>query len=237
MAETASARAVPNARHTHPIDAASITTTNFATTVYGLTTTSIDPDDATAAGTATTVSRSDHQHQFTCAAPVAIGTANAEGVATTAARSDHVHDLAAGVIDSATFFTDGVITAAKVNHEAWTTATPTFTNVTLGTGGTSSMAYIQIGRTVHFRAGFTLGTGGAATGEISLTLPVNSSAGRRFVGVAGATGPLGATYAGVATIGASSVIFYSVSSWAATSPFTWASGHELTVSGTYEAAS
>ncbi len=92
----------------------SLTTTKFATSIYAGTPTAIDPDDAGAAGTATTVARGDHQHQFTCAAPVAVGTANAEGVATTMARSDHVHDLAAGVIDSHTFFAAGVVNTAAL---------------------------------------------------------------------------------------------------------------------------
>lgn len=61
--------------------------------VYGGTPTSIDPDDAGAAGTAITVSRSDHQHQATAATAVALtNTAtSSEGVATTWSRSDHVH--------------------------------------------------------------------------------------------------------------------------------------------------
>lgn len=237
MAVTESARSIDGARHTHDTAAGAITTTDLATSVYGGTPTAIDPDDAGAAGTATTVSRSDHQHAAACGTPVAVGTALAEGSGTTLARNDHVHELGTGSIDTTAQLADDVVTLAKIASEAWTSATPTFTNVTLGTGGTSSMHWVQIGRTVHFRAGFTLGVGGSVTGEISLTLPTNSSAGRRFVGVAGATGPLGATYVGVATLGTSTVIFYSTTSWAATAPFTWASGHELTVSGTYEAAS
>lgn len=93
MATTESERSVPNARHTHELGG--LTTTDFATSVYGGTPPSIDPDDAGAAGTATTVSRSDHQHQFTCATAAALTRTNTpgEGVATTSARSDHVHSL------------------------------------------------------------------------------------------------------------------------------------------------
>ena len=65
----------------------------LADSVYGGTPTTIDPDDAGAAGTAATVSRSDHQHQFTTATASALTetTTSGEGSAATAARSDHVH--------------------------------------------------------------------------------------------------------------------------------------------------
>jgi hypothetical protein len=215
----------------------SLTTTKFATSIYAGTPTAIDPDDAGAAGTGTTVSRGDHQHAIVTGTPASVGTANAEGAGTGFARDTHVHDIGAGAIDDATLIADGVITAAKTNHEAWTSTSPTFTNVTPGTGFTSSMHWIQIGRTVHFRAGFTLGTGGSAPGVITLTLPVNSSAGRRFLGVGAATGALGATTCGVAVITTSTLTVFSSSSWGTTNPFTWGTGHEFTVSGTYEAAS
>lgn len=239
MAEVESARSVPNRRHTHEfvVPSGGVTTTNFASSVYGGTPTAIDPDDAGAAGTGTTISRSDHQHAIVTGTPASVGTANAEGAGTGFARDTHVHDIGAGAIDDAAMIVDGVITAAKSNHEAWTSATPTFSGITQGTGFTSSMHWIQVGRVVHFRAGFTLGTGGAAAGVITLTLPVNSSAGRRFCGVGAATGPFGATTAGVAVISTSTVVTFSGSSWGGTTnPFTWAAGHEFTVSGTYEAA-
>lgn len=53
----------------------------------------IDPDDTGSAGVSSSASRADHQHQFTTAAPVALGLAgtSSEGIATTSARSDHVH--------------------------------------------------------------------------------------------------------------------------------------------------
>lgn len=212
---------------------------DFNASVYGGTPTSIDPDDAGAAGAATTISRSDHQHQATTGTPASVGTANAEGSGTGFARDDHVHDIANGAIDAAALIADGVITAAKINHEAWTSTTPTFTNVTLGTGGTSSMHHIQIGRTVHFRAGFTLGTGtGDVTGTITLTLPVASSAGRRFLGNAAATdaSALGATFPGVALITATTLTVFATSLWGTTSPMDWTASDEFTVDGTYESA-
>jgi hypothetical protein len=46
---------------------------------------------AAAVGTATDAARSDHKHDITTAAAVAVGTTSAEGTATTLARSDHTH--------------------------------------------------------------------------------------------------------------------------------------------------
>ena len=217
----------------------SLTTTKFATSIYAGTPTTIDPDDAGAAGTGTTVSRGDHQHAIVTGTPASVGTANAEGAGTGFARDTHVHDIGAGAIDDATLIVDGTITAAKINHEAWTSTTPTFTNVTLGTGGTSSMHWIQVGRTVHFRAGFTLGTGtGDVSGTITLNLPVSSSAGRRFCGIAAATdaSALGATFVGVAIISTTTLTVFATSLWGTTSPMDWTASDEFTVSGTYEAA-
>ncbi len=59
---------------------------------YGATASTITPDDSASAGVAATVSRSDHVHANTCAAPSAgLGAADAEGAASTFARSNHVH--------------------------------------------------------------------------------------------------------------------------------------------------
>ncbi len=70
---------------------------------YGATASTIAPDDSAAAGTAATVSRSDHVHANTCAAPSAgLAAADAEGAASTFARSNHVHK--AVVTDNVSFF-------------------------------------------------------------------------------------------------------------------------------------
>lgn len=119
---TESARAVPNAKHTHEfvVAAGGITTTNFASSVYGGTPTAIDPDDAAAAGTATTVSRSDHQHAIVTGTPASVGTANAEGAGTGFARDTHVHDIGNGAIDAAALFAAGVVDTAALGAGAVT---------------------------------------------------------------------------------------------------------------------
>lgn len=244
MAEVESARSVPNARHTHvfTVPDGGISTSHLSTSVYATTTTivGLTPDDTANGGVATTVARGDHRHAVPCAVPVAVGTTLAEGNSTSLSRANHVHELGTGSIDTTAMLADDVVTLAKIASEAWTSATPTFTNVTLGTNGTSSMHWVQIGRTVHFRAGFTLGSGtGNVSGTITLDLPVSSSAGRRFCGIAAGTdaSALGATFVGVAIISTTTLTVFSTSSWGTTTPFDWTNLDEFTVSGTYEAAS
>lgn len=124
MATTESERSVPNARHTHELSG--LTTTDLAASVYGGTPTAIDPDDAGAAGTATTISRSDHQHQATCGAPAALTkTATAsEGSGTSLARDTHVHATSA-------------LPWGVVGSRFSTTTAQTLTSVTSG-GGTAT---------------------------------------------------------------------------------------------------
>ena len=48
---------------------------------------------------------------------------------------------------------------------------PTFTNVNLGTGGTSYFQYKELGDSIIIRAGFVLGTGGSLTGTLQIPIP------------------------------------------------------------------
>jgi hypothetical protein len=77
--------------HDHGIANTTITPAMLASSVYGTSTTTIDPDDAVNHGASTSVSRTDHQHAITAATPTFTGIANAEGSAATFARSDHKH--------------------------------------------------------------------------------------------------------------------------------------------------
>lgn len=73
--------------------AGEITPTELDSTIYGGTPVAIDPDDAGAAGTAATLSRSDHAHEFLTATAVALTetATSSEGTSGDAARADHVH--------------------------------------------------------------------------------------------------------------------------------------------------
>lgn len=78
------------------LDTTALTFTEFGVSIsYALVgaITTIQPDDAAAAGTANTAARGDHKHAIVAAAPTATGvaTAAAEGAATSFARSDHAH--------------------------------------------------------------------------------------------------------------------------------------------------
>jgi hypothetical protein len=131
---------------------------------------------------------------------------------------------------------------------AWTSYTPTLTNITLGTGGTSDFHYAKLGKCVFVRGIITLGTSGTVTGANTVTLPVTASS-DYGVGV-----PMGmviftnnsAYYPGtvfslsttgfrlLATNAAGTIAV--TSDPTSTSPFTWASGHKFLMNFNYEAA-
>lgn len=84
------------------------------------------------------------------------------------------------------------VTAARINNfidndnylkgrtdvydAAWSSYTPTWSNVTVG-NGTNVGKYLQIGKTVLFKASFTFGTtSSAASSPISVSLPVTAAA-------------------------------------------------------------
>jgi hypothetical protein len=136
---------------------------------------------------------------------------------------------------------DGVAWSNISSASAWTTYTPTTTNITVG-NGTWSSSYIQLGKTVHIRVRFTLGSTSAITGAATFSLPITAA------GFAYGTANLnaGSNYQGVAAIsGTTNVVANAVnaagtyavqSSTNATVPATWATGHTISISLTYEAA-
>ena len=75
---------------------------------------------------------------------------------------------------------EAAINAAQASidsHEAaWTSYTPTFGNVTLGSG-TKVGKYKKIGKTVFFYAAFVYGSGSAVTGTITVTTPTTMASG------------------------------------------------------------
>lgn len=76
-----------------------------------------------------------------------------------------------------TFSSGSVLTAAELNSGgAWTTFTPTLSNVTLGTGGTNTGQYSIFNKTLLMRGKFVLGTGGSVTGVIAVSCPVSTLA-------------------------------------------------------------
>lgn len=151
---------------------------------------------------------------------------------------------------------DASITNAKLSTTAgepggaWVTWTPTWENLTKGSGGVVTALYTQVGKTVHARVHFKFGTGSAVSGDISVSLPVPA---RAYAGTGNLTQ--------IGNVGASngSALFFGFVSMANTSkailrmidatpnvaavsvigptiPFTWATDHELTATFTYEAS-
>lgn len=153
-----------------------------------------------------------------------------------------------------TFVALATLTASQLNQirnslkaigDPWTSYTPTTTNITLGTGGTATGAYVEAGKLIHFRVKVVLGTGGALTGSPTVTLPVAASGTRTVNAVvtmfntSAASGT--ATKIGAASNSSTTVLLVRDDASAvlgASSPFgeAWASGDELLITGTYEAA-
>lgn len=127
--------------------------------------------------------------------------------------------------------------------EAWTAFTPSWTNLTVGAGGTNEGYYKQIGKTVFFRVKTILGTS-PSVGAAILALPVTIKAGYgtyQFIGYGffldgAATGyearlnKAGTLYA--VTTSSTYAGHLAVSS---TTPFTWAETDSIEIVGTYEA--
>ncbi|MFD0074249.1 hypothetical protein ACFVIY_17630 [Streptomyces sp. NPDC127166] len=151
-----------------------------------------------------------------------------------------------------------VVTAAYLNAEvrdqftdllaAWTAYTPVWTattNPSLG-NGTLVGKYRKIGRLVNFQIDLTMGTTTTyGSGAWSLTLPfaAAASSGSR-IGVAQALGGsrfggqivISPSAAGTSPFFPASASVSNLSSVAAATPFTWASGNELRITGCYESA-
>jgi hypothetical protein len=132
------------------------------------------------------------------------------------------------------FASGAVLTAAQLNG-AWTDFTPTWTNVTLGTGSSQTWAYIYVPGGMWISGGTSLGTGGSFTGAISMTLP-NSETTRASrpgfnIGMAFFVDASGADSFGNVTCSASdtTLSFYTQAGSLinATTPFTWTTSDVL----------
>ena len=135
---------------------------------------------------------------------------------------------------------------------AWQSWTPTWTNFTTGNGTLNYAKFIQIGKTVHFRVKFTLGSTSAVTGAARFTVPVTMNSDYLSGDIILGTGRL--TDSGVLSFFATMEVNDTSSvnilvhnstastylrSWNGTSstiPFTWGTSDVIFLSGTYEAA-
>jgi hypothetical protein len=146
-----------------------------------------------------------------------------------------------------------VYTTSWVQYDqVWKSWTPTWAGVTKGTGPTESYAYIRVGKLVIAHGSLTLGTSGAVTGSVTVTMPVASAttaisttAGAAFFFDTSAS----ATFQGVvdiatnsttATIRASdsATAYLSRTNLLSTIPFgaAWAAGDRIGFNVTYQVA-
>jgi hypothetical protein len=127
---------------------------------------------------------------------------------------------------------------------AWSSYTPTLTNITLGTGGTVTARYEQIGKLVFVQIQIILGSSGAAvTGTVAISLPVTA---RATLPVYWGSGIVVDTSAGtgqraVGILGASTTTINLVNgltggSVGTTNPFTWDNTDQFRLAFFYEAA-
>lgn len=130
---------------------------------------------------------------------------------------------------------------------AWTTWSPTYTNLTVG-NGTVTARYVQIEKTIHAYYSLTFGSTSAVSGDVGVSLPVAASA-----SYIAATAPVGtamfldsgtARYNGTVSIAATGFLvraedvatYVRQKTLSSTAPFVWTTSDVLAFSATYEAA-
>lgn len=154
--------------------------------------------------------------------------------------------------------TDAAVTPAKLvagsgTTWVWQTWAPTWTNLTVGNGTYDEVRYCQIGKTVHMRMSFKLGSTSSVGTAPVFTLPVTAAAyalaggtdqqliGRARLVQTGVGSSLGSvvmsstTTAGILSELANQT-YVVLSNVTATVPITWANGHVIALYATYEAA-
>lgn len=131
---------------------------------------------------------------------------------------------------------------------AWRSYTPTYSNITVG-NGTVTSRYMRIGRMITYKWQFSLGSTSAIGTNPTFAVPVTAAAQGeldmnvcRFTDNSPFTRYMGwAVGATTSTVEIGQIDISGLSttlrtSITATSPFTWASGDSIFVTGTYEAS-
>jgi hypothetical protein len=146
-------------------------------------------------------------------------------------------------LNDITTYYDGTAWRNFMFPAAWIAYTPTLSNITLGSGGTSAFYYQVVGKQVNVRGKITLGTTGALTGIATFTLPVNSILADQFFGNAtledkGVQFFQGQVRVGINTGGVHAVntagTYGVLPATSATVPFTWGSMDVIWVNFSYE---
>lgn len=131
---------------------------------------------------------------------------------------------------------------------AWTAYTPALTNITLGSGGTVTGRYLQLGKFVAFGGKITLGTS-FSMGDAKIALPVAAADTTTICAVLSAEDVGSNVYPLYVDMGLSttttairigcmnaSTTYASFGPLSSTIPFTWVAGDIIYFSGHYEAA-
>jgi hypothetical protein len=135
--------------------------------------------------------------------------------------------------------------SATTIESAWTSYTPTWTNLTVGNAAINA-TYKQIGKTVIYQILLNFGSTSSISGNVSFTFPVTSKTAEThngnvvfndvgvnwFIGMLSDTSTTGANVVAVNTSGT----YGSQSLLSSTVPFTWTANDKIKISGTYEAA-
>lgn len=140
------------------------------------------------------------------------------------------------------------LTAAQMNQirdslnaigDPWTAYTSTPANFTVG-NGTTTAAFAQAGKLAHFRIKFVFGSTSNMTGSPTFTLPVNATAARamsaRVLFYDTSATAFKGGFAFNSAAGTLNVRDDASAAITSAVPFTWATGDELVINGTYEVA-
>jgi hypothetical protein len=172
----------------------------------------------------------------------------------TAARSSAISSPSEGMVsvqtdlDDLTYY-NGSAWTAGLSFGAWKTWAPTLSGGWANGNGTWTADYIQIGKTVHVRGKFVLGTTTTKGANLNITLPITAST--NSIGTNSTTAGF-AVCAGVNTAllwgyvtGSTTITLFAMDSAAtylrrsgidASTPAVWATGDQFNFSVTYEAA-
>ena len=129
--------------------------------------------------------------------------------------------------------------------DAYTSWTPTLTNITLG-NGTINAKYVQIGKLVHATISFTWGSTTSSSGTWYFSFPVTcATSGSTYIGTCRLLDAGTANYPGMILVENSTSFVplaqYAANTWVETSnvgtttPFTWTTNDNMSASFIYEA--
>jgi hypothetical protein len=151
-------------------------------------------------------------------------------------------DLASSTTDLSNYYTKSQ-SDAITPPGAWQSWAPTLSGGWANGNGTWVARYVQIGKTVHYQAVFTIGSTTTKGTSLTYSLPITANSSTALTQVDFRTNVNATFVSYLVNTTTASVLCLTVSGTnvirtniTATVPLTWATGNELYFSGTYEAA-